>query len=60
MSTQVLKNNFGKVIARIKTEGSKQVIYNEFGHKLGSYDGKYTFNKFGHRVGQGNLLTTLL
>ena len=60
MSTQELKNNLGHPIGKIKTEGSKLVIYNKFGVKLGSYDGKYTYNKFGHKVGQGNLLTTLL
>jgi hypothetical protein len=60
MSTQEIKNNSGHLLGRIKKEGSKLVIYNKNGHKLGSYDGKYTVNKKGHRVGTGNFLITLL
>ena len=60
MSTQVLKDNRGFVIGRIKTQGNKWVIYCNRGFKLGSYDGKYTYNKSGFKIGSGNLLATLL
>ncbi len=60
MATEVLKDRLGRKIGEIRTNGSKQEIYDKLGRKLGYYDGKYTYDKLGRKVGSGNLLTTLL
>jgi len=60
MATQVLKDRVGRKIGEIRTNGSRQEIYDKVGRKLGYFDGKYTYDKVGRKVGQGNLLTTLL
>lgn len=57
---QVLKDRYGHIIGKIKSEGNRDVIYDEYGHRLGYFDGTYTYDEYGHRVGTGNLLTTLL
>ena len=57
---QVLKDNYGHKIAEIRSEGGRDVIYDYYGHKLGSFDGRYTYDYYGHKVGEGNLLTTLI
>ena len=51
---------YGHKIGEIRPSGSRQEIYDEYGHRLGYFDGRYTFDKYGHRIGEGNLLTTLL
>ncbi len=57
---QELKDRYGHKIGEIRDEGSKQVIYDQYGHQKGYFDGKYTYDAYGHRIGEGNLLTTLL
>ncbi|MCH3966766.1 MAG: hypothetical protein LKE52_04010 [Bacilli bacterium] len=57
---QVLKDSHGHIIGKIKSEGNRDVIYDEHGHRLGYFDGRYTYDEHGHRVGTGNLLTTFL
>ena len=60
---QVLKNANHHIVGYIDTDSSgRQVILNEFFHKLGEYDPRTnrTVDEFYHRVGSGNLLTTLL
>ena len=60
MATQVLKDRVGSKIGEIRTNGSRQEIYDKVGRKLGYFDGRYTYDKVGRKVGEGNLLTTLL
>ncbi len=47
-------------MGEVRDEGTKKVIYNKYGVKLGYYDGRYTYDKYGVKVGEGNLLTMLL
>jgi hypothetical protein len=58
----VLKDKGGNKIGEIKTRGSKQVLYDRHGSKLGEYDENtdITHDKHGRRVGTGNLLSSLL
>ena len=37
-----------------------EILKDRYGHKLGSYDGRYTYDQYGHKIGEGNLLTSLL
>lgn len=62
MSTQFLRDKSGNLIGKIMPFGSKFVIYDEKGNRLGHYDPQInsTFDASGNRVGQGNLLTMLL
>ena len=60
MAAEVLKDRLGRKIGEIRTNGSKQEIYDRLGRKLGYYDGKFTYDRLGRKVGSGNLLTTLL
>ena len=60
MATQVLKDRVGRKIGEIRTNGSRQEIYDKVGRKLGYFDGRYTYDKVGRKVGEGNLLTILL
>lgn len=60
MAAQVLKDRVGRKIGEIRTNGSRQEIYDKVGRKLGYFDGRYTYDKVGRKVGEGNLLTTLL
>ena len=62
MSSTDLRDSNGHVIGRLKQEGSKQVLYNASGQKLGWYDEglNETRDARGQNVGSGNLLTTLL
>lgn len=57
---QILKDNIGRKIGEIKDEGSRQVIYDSIGRRLGYFDGRYTYDSIGRRVGEGNLLAMLL
>lgn len=57
---QTLKDRYGRVIGRIRDMGSRQEIYDEYGRKLGYYDGRYTYDAYGRKVGEGNLLTAFL
>lgn len=57
---QELKDSRGRKIGEIREEGSKKVIIDQGGHRLGYFDGKYTYDQAGHRIGEGDLLTTLL
>lgn len=57
---QELKDRNGHKIGEIRDEGLKQVIFDQSGHRLGYYDGRYTYDQSGHRIGAGNLLATLL
>ena len=49
-------------IAEIQTTGSKQVLRDKYGNRLGEYDARTnrTVDKYGNPVGSGNLLPTLL
>lgn len=60
MAIQVLKDRVGRKIGEIRTNGSRQEIYDKAGRKLGYFDGKYTYDRGGRKVGEGNLLATLL
>lgn len=60
MAIQVLKDRGGRKIGEIRTNGSRQEIYDKGGRRLGYFDGKYTYDRGGRKVGEGNLLTTLL
>jgi len=46
----------------VRTEGSKQTLWDGHFNRLGSYDSHdgWTRDKYGNPVGRGNLLTTLL
>ena len=57
---QILRDNVGRKIAEIKTESSRDVIYDAVGRKLGYFDGRYTYDSVGRKVGEGNLLTSLI
>ena len=57
---QILKDRYGIKIGEIRTEGTRQTIYDKYGIRLGYYDGRYTYDKCGLRIGEGNLLATLL
>ena len=57
------KDEKGKVIARSKDEGSRTLLFDAKGHKLGTYDSKLdeTRDAKGHKVGsQGNSLFSFL
>jgi hypothetical protein len=57
------KDEKGKVIARSKDEGSRTVLFDSKGHKVGTYDNKLdeTRDSKGHKVGtKGNSLFSLL
>jgi hypothetical protein len=57
------KDEKGKVIARSKDEASRTVLFDEKGHKVGTYDHKLdeTRDAKGHKVGsKGNSLFSLL
>lgn len=60
MMDQVLKDNIGRKIGEIKDEGTRQVIYDPIGRRLGYFDGRYTYDNIGRKIGEGNLLTMLL
>ena len=57
---EILKDSYGRKIGEIRTEGSRQTIYDAYGRRLGYYDGHYTFDAYGRRIGEGNLLASLL
>ena len=57
---EILKDLYGHKIGEIRTNGKRQEIFDQYGHKLGSYDGRYTYDQYGHKIGEGNLLTSLL
>lgn len=59
----VLKNKNYHIIGYVDTDSSgRQVILNEYHHKLGEYDPRTntTVNERYYRIASGNLLTTLL
>jgi hypothetical protein len=63
MSSQLIKNNNGHVLAKIETSNNgDQKLYNSNGHYLGEYrvNSNGTFNSNGHQIGYGNLLATLI
>lgn len=37
-----------------------QVLKDRYGHKLGYFDGRYTYDQYSHKIGEGNLLSSLL
>jgi hypothetical protein len=49
-------------VGEIQTTGSKQVLRDKYGSRLGEYDARTnrTVDKYGNPVGSGNLLLTLL
>ena len=53
---------YGNRIGEIEINGSKRVLRDKAGKRLGEYDSSTdrTRDKFGNPVGQGDLLTTLL
>lgn len=57
---QALRDKLGKKIGEIIDQGTRQIIRDHQGRKLGEYDGKITRDAQGRKVGDGNLLTTLL
>jgi hypothetical protein len=62
MANEVLRDRNGNVIAQIETNGSKQILRDKVGNKLGEYDSRYneTRDKYSNVIGHGNLLLTLL
>lgn len=62
MSSQILRDNMGRVIAEIRKEGASLSIYNGSGKFLGSYheSRNITYDSSGRTVGSGNLLTMLI
>ena len=57
---EILKDIYGRRLGIIKTEGSKKVIYDPYGRKLGYFDGRYTYNIYWQRVGEVNILVAFL
>ncbi len=59
---EVLRDRNGIRIAEIQTTGSKQILRDKYGSRLGEYDAhtNRTVDRHGSLVGTGNLLTTLL
>ncbi len=57
---EVLKDKYGRIVATIKDEYNKKVIYDVYGKRLGYYDGKYTYNVYGVRIGEGNFLVLFI
>ena len=57
---QELRDRNGRKIGEIRDEGSRKVIYDSNGRRLGYFDGRYTYDANGRRIGEGDLLTTLL
>lgn len=51
----VLRDSVGRKIAEIRTESSRDVIYDAVGRKLGDFDGCYTYDSVGRKIGEGNL-----
>lgn len=62
MADQVLRDNRGLVVGRIREKGGWLVAYNSQGLKVGSYDPStdHTYDSQGLRFGQGNLLAALI
>ena len=60
--TEKLRDKHGNFLGKIRTEGSKQTLWDRHFNRLGSYDSHdgWTRDKYGNPVGRGNLLTTLL
>ena len=60
--TRVLKDNHGIKIGEIRVSGSKQIIFDSSGRKMGEYDEDtdMTKDRNGRKVGSGNLLSSLL
>lgn len=59
MSRYIFDYN-GKKIGEICSLGSKEVLLDINGRKLGEFDGRYTFDSYGRKIGEGNLLTSLI
>lgn len=57
---EILRDKNGSKIAEIKQEGSKKVIYDKTGHKLGYFDGRETRDYNGKLIGPGDWLTSLV
>lgn len=57
---ETLKDKYGRIIGTIKDEGNKKVIYDAYGRRLGSYDGKCTYDVYGRIIGYGNLLVLFI
>jgi hypothetical protein len=59
---EVLRDKYGTIIGEIRTEGSKQTLWDRHFNRLGSYDSHddLTRDSYGNFVGRGNLLVTLL
>ena len=57
---EVLKDQYGRILANIKKEGNNLVIYDVYGKRLGYYDGKYTYTIYGKIIGQGNFLVLFI
>ena len=57
---QVLRDKTGRRIGEIRSEGSKDAIFDATNRRLGYFDGRYTYDNTGRKIGEGNLLTTLL
>ena len=46
--------------ARVQEFITRKEIFDQYGRKLGYYDGRYTFDRYGRKVGEGDLLSSLL
>jgi hypothetical protein len=59
---EILRDKYGNFLGEIRTEGSKQRLWDKHFNLLGSYDkhDNWTRDKYGNPVGRGNLLVTLL
>jgi hypothetical protein len=63
MSTQILRDRAGSVIAKIETRSNGiQAIYDRNESLMGTFEPKFnkTYDRYGHLIGEGNLLTSLI
>ena len=57
----VIRDDITVIIDYAHTEEAvKKVIYDVYGRRLGSYDGKCTYDVYGRIIGYGNLLVLFI
>ena len=55
-----LKDRYGRIVAYIKEEYNKKVIYNKLWKRLAYYDGRCTYDNLGRMIGYGNFLVLFI
>ena len=55
-----LKDRYGRIVAYIKEESNKKVIYNKLWKRLAYYDGRCTYDHLGRMIGYGNFLVLFI